>query len=439
MYETRHQAAAQNDENRHIAVDAEMKAGAKVSMAAANAKTGVNTRRALGDIGNVVADRQSNNHEGQQGAKKALPQVDRPITRSFGAQLASKKALQEASGQVTKLDPQGNDLQEGHPARMKALIGNQNGKAGAVLKERRGRTLTATLTARSEAACAEEKEEVLKLPSIDAADVNDQLAVVDYIEDIYSFYRKTEAKSCVPPDYMSRQTTINHNMRAILVDWLIEVHLKFKLMPETLFLTTNVMDRYLAVRSVERKNLQLVGMTALLIASKYEEIWAPEIQDLIYISDKTYTREQILQMEKTMLNVLAFELCVPTPYVFIVRFLKAAGSDLKMDMLAFYYVELCLVDYAMIRYSPSMLAAASVYTAQRTLRPNDASWTKLLKYHSGYSESDLVECAAKIVSLHEKAKEGDLTVVNRKYSLEKFGSVARLEAPSLTRKVEPCQ
>lgn len=112
-----------------------------------------------------------------------------------------------------------------------------------------------------------------------------------------------KAQSCVSPDYMTRQTSINHNMRGILVDWLIEVnnfcnylchvefrcgrywlrgsfsqvHLKFKLMPETLFLTTNVMDRYLNTQVVERKNLQLVGMTALLIASKYEEIWAPEV------------------------------------------------------------------------------------------------------------------------------------------------------------------
>ena len=95
---------------------------------------------------------------------------------------------------------------------------------------------------------------------------------------------------------MASQTDINDKMRAILVDWLVEVHLKFKLMPETLYLTVNLIDRFLAKKPVTRKNLQLVGVTAMLIASKYEEIWAPEVRDFVYISDKAYTREQILGM-----------------------------------------------------------------------------------------------------------------------------------------------
>jgi len=107
----------------------------------------------------------------------------------------------------------------------------------------------------------------------------------------------------------------------------VQVHLKFKLMMETLYLTTNLIDRYLSVRSVSRKNLQLVGVTALLLAAKYEEIWAPEVHDFIFISDNAYTREQILNMEKSMLNTLQFNLTVPTPYVFVARCLKAAAAD----------------------------------------------------------------------------------------------------------------
>ena len=61
-------------------------------------------------------------------------------------------------------------------------------------------------------------------------------------------------------------------------------------MPETLHLTANLIDRFLASRNVSRKRLQLVGVTAMLIASKYEEIWAPEVRDFVYISDKAYDR-----------------------------------------------------------------------------------------------------------------------------------------------------
>ena len=116
-----------------------------------------------------------------------------------------------------------------------------------------------------------------------------------------------------PHAYMSSQTDINDKMRAILIDWLVEVHLKFKLMPETLYLTVNLIDRFLAIKPVTRKNLQLVGVTAMLIASKYEEIWAPEVRDFVYISDKAYTREQILGMEKLMLNTLGFKVREDTP------------------------------------------------------------------------------------------------------------------------------
>lgn len=98
-------------------------------------------------------------------------------------------------------------------------------------------------------------------------------------------------------------------------------------MPETLYLTTNLIDRYLSINSVSRKNLQLVGVTAMLLAAKYEEIWAPEVQDFVFISDNAYSREQVLTMEKNMLNSLKFNLTVPTPYVFMVRLLKAAACE----------------------------------------------------------------------------------------------------------------
>lgn len=84
---------------------------------------------------------------------------------------------------------------------------------------------------------------------------------------------------------MDLQGDVNEKMRAILIDWLVEVHLKFKLVPETLYLTVNLIDRYLEKVEVMRDKLQLVGVTAMLIASKYEEIYAPEVQDFVYITD----------------------------------------------------------------------------------------------------------------------------------------------------------
>ncbi|CAK9255858.1 unnamed protein product [Sphagnum jensenii] len=318
------------------------------------------------------------------------------------------------------------------PSRLKA-----HARLAAVKKE--DQTLTALLTARSAAACggidAEMQEAEMPVSNIDQHDIGNQLAVVDYVEDIYTFYHKIEVQSCVPADYMTRQADINEKMRAILIDWLIEVHLKFKLMMETLYLTTNLIDRYLSVRSVSRKNLQLVGVTALLLAAKYEEIWAPEVHDFIFISDNAYTHEQILNMEKSMLNTLQFNLTVPTPYVFVARCLKAAAADKELEMVSWYLVELCLTEYSMVKFSPSHLAAAAVYTAQNTLARKPC-WGPALQQHSGYTEAQLMECATMMVAFQSKAGTGSLTVVHKKYSNTRFLSVAKLTPPTFSNTVK---
>ncbi|XP_026397409.1 G2/mitotic-specific cyclin-2-like [Papaver somniferum] len=223
---------------------------------------------------------------------------------------------------------------------------------------------------------------------IDSCDSKNTLAVIDYIDDIYAHYKKTENSSCVSPNYMVQQSDINEKMRVILVDWLIEVHYKFELMDETLFLMVNIIDRFLSLQTVERKKLQLVGITAMLLACKYEEVSVPVVDDLIIISDKDYTRKEVLAMEKSIVNTLKFNMSVPTSYVFMKRFLKAAQSDKKLELLSFFFIELSLVDHDMLRLPPSLLAVAAIYTAQFTFS-RTRHWSKTTEWHSYYSEDQL--------------------------------------------------
>ncbi|CAN6478519.1 unnamed protein product [Victoria cruziana] len=268
------------------------------------------------------------------------------------------------------------------------------------------------------------------IASIDKSDAKNPLAVVEYIEEIYNHYRKTEIMSCVPEDYMSKQPDINHRMRAILVDWLIEVHHKFDLMHETLFLAINLIDRYLSIQNVMRKSLQLVGITGMLLACKYEEVYVPALEDFVIISDRAYSREDVLKMEKSMLNALRFNMSIPTPFVFVRRFLKAAESDKKLEMVAFYLVELCLVEYRMLKFPPSLLASAAIYAGRRLLKLSP-QWNKILNVHSTYSEEQLQECAELIGGIHQSAGVGKLTSVYRKYSISKYDCVAKLVNPLL--------
>lgn len=165
-------------------------------------------------------------------------------------------------------------------------------------------------------------------------------------------------------------------------------------------------------------------MTAMLIASKYEEIWAPEVRDFVYISDRAYTKEQILAMEKLILNTLKFDLTVPTPNTFLCRFLKAAGSKEKLlAMHAAYLVELSMPDYGMLKFSPSEIAASAVVVASKAMRKSDV-FPYALQKHSGFKITGLRQCTFALEKLQIKASSASLVAVFKKYSTSKYLEVA---------------
>lgn len=138
---------------------------------------------------------------------------------------------------------------------------------------------------------------------------------------------------------MTGQKDINHRMRSILVDWLVEVHYKYSLQPPTLWLCVNMMDRYLERKSIPRNRLQLLGVTSLLVACKFEEIYPPDVRDCISITDNAYSRDDVLSMEQSLLQVLDYQLCVPTGYHFLTRYLNLINASDRLRFLAFYYAE----------------------------------------------------------------------------------------------------
>ncbi|XP_020216158.1 G2/mitotic-specific cyclin-1 [Cajanus cajan] len=355
--------------------------------------------------------------------KKQADPVHRPITRRFAAQIAS---TQQNRAEDTKKSNLGNSNSNGFGESI--FVDDEHNMPTDDQPVPMSLEQTEPMHSESDQMEEVEMEDILEetVLDIDTCDASNPLAVVDYIEDLYAYYKKTEGTSCVSPNYMTQQIDINERMRAILVDWLIEVHDKFDLMHETLFLTVNLIDRFLAKQSVVRKKLQLVGLVAMLLACKYEEVSVPVVGDLILISDKAYTRKEVLEMEKLMVNTLQFNMSVPTVYVFIKRFLKAAQADKKLELLAFFLVELCLVEYDMLKFPPSLLAAAAVYTAQCTMY-GVKQWTKTCEWHSNYSEEQLLECSTLMVDIHMKAGNGKLTGVHRKYCSSKFSYTAKCE------------
>lgn len=266
------------------------------------------------------------------------------------------------------------------------------------------------------------------LMDIDADGRDDPQACTSCVMEIYKNLRLSERRRRPNSSYMEQvQRDITAPMRSILVDWLVEVGVEYRLVPETLHLAVSYLDRYLSVRPVLRSKLQLVGITATLIASKYEEIYAPQLDEFCYITDHAYTKEELLICEKDMLHVLNFELTVPTVRTFIKRFLRAAQADHKTEFLAMYLGELSLMDYGMLHFLPSHVGAACVFLALLTLGKPTTSPTLL--HHLGYTPSELQQCVRSLHRCFHAARKAPASAIRDKYAMHTYMCVSTI-APS---------
>jgi cyclin B len=274
---------------------------------------------------------------------------------------------------------------------------------------------------------------------IDKDDVENPQLVVEYVNEIYGYLRQLEVEQAVEEDYLNKskmKTSVTPKNRAVLIDWLVQVNSQFKLLQETLYLTVAVVDRYLqhSAGKVEKKNLQLVGVASMLVAAKYEEMYAPEIGDFVYITDNAYTEKQIRKMEIEVLTVLAYDLGRPLPLHFLRRNSKAGGVDALTHTLAKYAMELSLVEYEMAHVKPSILAAAALAISLKVLDQSgdDKSivemWTPTLVHYTSYTFdmiSDTVQQLAEVLwSTSVAPKTAKLMAVKTKYKDNKLGKIS---------------
>ncbi|XP_034228066.1 cyclin-A3-4-like isoform X3 [Prunus dulcis] len=204
----------------------------------------------------------------------------------------------------------------------------------------------------------------------------------DYSSSIYSHLLSLEMdmNKRSSPSYMGRvQNDISPNMREILVDWLVEVAEEYQLVTDTLFLTVSYIDRYLSSYAISRNKLQLLGVACMLVASKYEEICPPRVEDFCYITDNTYIMEEVLEMESDVLKFLNFDTGPPTTKNFLRILTRAAlenskSSKTQLEFLSCYLVELSLLDYSCVQFLPSVVAASAIFLSRFTIQPEVHPW-----------------------------------------------------------------
>lgn len=215
-------------------------------------------------------------------------------------------------------------------------------------------------------------------------------------------------------------------MRQVMIDWLIDVHQNFKLLPETLYIAVKLIDRYTELVQVPRSKYQLVGVTAMLIASKYEEIYPPYVKDFVYITDKAFTKEQVLEMEQSMLLNLDYNLTFPTPLRFLERYSRLAECDQELFFLSSYMMELSLVEVNMNQWSPSLLACAAIYVAKK-IKEIPRPWNSFMAQQTLQNEKDVHKCAKELCYIINNAHtKRYYQAIFKKYSKYKYHEVAQL-------------
>lgn len=265
------------------------------------------------------------------------------------------------------------------------------------------------------------------LPEEEPLISEDNWPVAEYADDIHKHLRESELRYRSKPGYMSKQPDITNCMRVILVDWLVEVAEEYKLCSETIYLAVNYLDRFLSCMSVLRAKLQLVGTAAILLAAKYEEIYPPEVDEFVYITDDTYTKKQLLRMEHLMLKVLSFDMTAPTSHQFLMQYLLAGAVCVKTANLALYVSELGLLEVdPFLKYLPSMIAAAAYclanYTINRTLWQPDSLYA-----FTGYTLAEIAPCLVQLHRLHLAASSLPQQAICEKYRSVKYCSVSLIK------------
>ncbi|XP_061565594.1 G2/mitotic-specific cyclin-B3 [Cololabis saira] len=268
-----------------------------------------------------------------------------------------------------------------------------------------------------------QKQQIPKEFDIDSENSEDCYMCPEYAKDIFDYLKQREEKF-VLCNYMPKQPSLNAEMRAILIDWLVEVQENFELYHETLYLAVKMTDHYLSKTPVHKEMLQLVGSTAMLIASKFEERSPPCVDDFLYICDDAYKREELISMEANILQTLSFDINIPIPYRFLRRYAKCVSAGMDTLTLARYFCEMSLMDVDLVWKRGSLLASACLLMA--LLTKDLGGWSPILQFHSGYQTSDLAPVVRSLHQMLLAPVDEKLKAIRNKYSHKVFFEVASL-------------
>nr|CAI5847765.1 unnamed protein product [Callosobruchus analis] len=286
-------------------------------------------------------------------------------------------------------------------------------------EESKGPQLTLQKVSSQVTVALQKKSDATLIEDPDRHTREDPLQVTEYLKDIFAHLRDLETKYAIREDFLEHHRT-TPNMRGVLVNWLVEIHADFEQKPETLYLCISIVDRYLQTNTlVGKSSLQLVGTAALLIASKYEEMYLPSLSDFEYLCDGAFTSKQILQMEIDILKRLDFNLGYPPAIQFLKRYSKVMRSKADHYTMSKYFLELALLEHTLSSVKPSLLAAAACCLAKGVIEEImelPKIWTPSMVHYTTYQYKDFRSVIIELACIVAKVDSSSFTQVKKKYS-----------------------
>ncbi|KAL3514405.1 hypothetical protein ACH5RR_027122, partial [Cinchona calisaya] len=268
----------------------------------------------------------------------------------------------------------------------------------------------------------------------EAMDIDDaQPDDIHFVPEIFQYLHQLEIERGPLPDYLENvQNDVTVDMRAVLADWLVLAADESEFHPDTLHRTVSIIDRFLSGVSINGQSLQLLGVSSMFIASKYEEKTNHRVGYFCDLADTSYTAQEVLLMEYDVLTSLNYEMFNPTITTFLRRFIRIAkedfaGPSLRLDFMACYLAELSLLEYDCLKFLPSLVAAAVVFLSRFTLERRLPPWNAALQHYSGYRPADLKDCVRIMHDWQIRRRGGRLLFPRGKYGQhETIFSVSKL-------------
>ncbi|XP_059169977.1 G2/mitotic-specific cyclin-B3-like [Physella acuta] len=384
-------------------------------------RTGIQTRRAaFGDITNATIDKIIDD------GKKKIPVALKPVTKVHNA--VNKTTRSSTKAKETKKD---SEIQLSKPSAVTNIPSHES----LVQSEQALKNLAAGVPVDrveedfsfiADTSCDSEKLEQPEksLLSVDQENYTDVFNVGIYAQDIFDYYKRREKMFRIPAYLNGKENSITAAMRSILVDWMVEIQENFELNHETLYLAVKLTDIYLSRVKVDKDVLQLVGAAAVFIASKFDERCPPLIEDFTYICDNAFDRDQFIHMEMEVLRKVDFDLGIPISYRFLRRYAKVARQSMETLTLARYILELSLMDYSFVTEKDSMIAAASLFIAQKMRK--EGSWEGDVVKGSGYKLDDFKHLVVMLNQMLLSPALPQLSTIRCKYSHAVFHEVAKI-------------